>query len=63
MRSLPRSLGLWLTALLALAVQAQAAPAQPAAADARFEALGARFITEFGRYSPVNATGLGDHRF
>ena len=63
MRSLPRSLGLLLTALLTLAVQVQAAPAQPAAADARFEALGARFIAEFGRYSPVYATALGDHRF
>jgi uncharacterized protein (DUF885 family) len=63
MRSLPRSLGLLLTALLALTVQAQAAPAQAAAADARFEALGARFIAEFGRYSPVYATALGDHRF
>jgi len=63
MQSLPRSLGLLLTTLLALVVPAQAATAQPATADARFEALGARFIAEFGRYSPVNATGLGDHRF
>jgi uncharacterized protein (DUF885 family) len=63
MRSLPRSLGLLLTALLALVVPAQAATTQPAAADARFEALGARFIAEFGRYSPVYATALGDHRF
>jgi len=63
MRSPPRSLGLLLTTLLALVVQVQAAPAQPAAADARFEALGTRFIAEFGRYSPVNATALGDHRF
>ena len=31
--------------------------------DARFEALGRRFLDEFGRYSPVSATGLGDHRF
>ena len=63
MRSLPRSLGLLLAALLVLVVPAQAAPAQPAAADARFEALGARFVAEFGRYSPVDATALGDHRF
>ena len=63
MRSPPRSLGLLLTTLLGLVVQVQAAPAQPAAADARFEALGTRFIAEFGRYSPVNATALGDHRF
>jgi uncharacterized protein (DUF885 family) len=63
MRSLHRSLGLLLAAVLALSVQAQAAPAQPATADARFEALGARFVDEFGRYSPVYATSLGDHRF
>ena len=63
MRSPPRSLGLLLTTLLGLVVQVQAAPAQPAAADTRFEALGTRFIAEFGRYSPVNATALGDHRF
>ena len=31
--------------------------------DARFEALGRRYLDEFGRYSPVSATGLGDHRF
>jgi uncharacterized protein (DUF885 family) len=31
--------------------------------DARFEALGGRYLDEFGRYSPVSATGLGDHRF
>jgi uncharacterized protein (DUF885 family) len=63
MRSLSRSPGLLLTALLALVVPAQAATTPPAAADARFEALGARFIAEFGRYSPVDATALGDHRF
>jgi uncharacterized protein (DUF885 family) len=63
MQSPHRSLGLLLTTLLALVVQVQAAPAQPAAADARFEALGTRFIAEFGRYSPVDATALGDHRF
>jgi len=43
---MPRSLAPLLTALLALVVPAQAAPTQPAAADARFEALGARFIAE-----------------
>ena len=31
-------------------------------ADARFQALAARFVDEFGRYSPVYATALGDHR-
>ncbi len=31
--------------------------------DQRFEALSKRYIEEFGRYSPVSATQLGDHRF
>jgi len=49
--------------LLALsALTAHAAPA-PTAADARFEVLGRRFVDEFGRYSPVAATQLGDHRY
>ena len=30
--------------------------------DARFEALGKRYVDEFGTYSPVDATQLGDHR-
>jgi len=54
---MPRSLAPLLTALLALVVPAQAAPTQPAAADARFEALGARFIAEFGR-EPDDFLGL-----
>jgi uncharacterized protein (DUF885 family) len=41
---------------------AMAAPAS-SSADVRFEALGRRFVDEFGRYSPVSATQLGDHRF
>ena len=53
-------------ATLALAI-AIAAPALRAAdrtaADAKFEALGQRFLDEFGRYSPVFATSLGDHRY
>jgi uncharacterized protein (DUF885 family) len=40
-----------------------AAAATPTAEDAKFEALGQRFLDEFGRYSPVYATALGDHRF
>ncbi|MCE3284690.1 MAG: hypothetical protein K0R70_946, partial [Steroidobacteraceae bacterium] len=31
-------------------------------ADARFEALGKRYVEEFGRFAPVSATQLGDHR-
>jgi uncharacterized protein (DUF885 family) len=53
-------------ATLALAI-AIAAPALRAAdrtaSDAKFEALGQRFLDEFGRYSPVSATSLGDHRY
>ncbi len=32
-------------------------------ADARFTALGQRYVTELGRHAPVSATSLGDHRF
>jgi len=49
--------------LLALALIASPAFAATGGADARFEALSQRFIGEFGRYSPVYATSLGDHRF
>ncbi|NJD33199.1 MAG: DUF885 domain-containing protein [Gammaproteobacteria bacterium] len=49
-------------AALALPVAQASAPA-PFAADRKFEALGKRYVDEFGRYSPVSATSLGDHRF
>ena len=52
--------------LLALAFACVLQPAVAAAsatADQRFEALSKRYIDEFGRYSPVSATQLGDHRF
>jgi len=52
-----------LPALLALALLALPAFAAQPTVDARFEALSQRFIGEFGRYSPVYATSLGDHRF
>jgi uncharacterized protein (DUF885 family) len=63
MRSLYRSL-LAVAALLAASVTL-AAPAVTgtSSADAKFAALGQRYIDEFGRYSPVSATQLGDHRF
>jgi uncharacterized protein (DUF885 family) len=51
--------------LLVVAVTALSPPAARAAtdgADARFEALGQRYVEQFGRYSPVSATQLGDHR-
>jgi uncharacterized protein (DUF885 family) len=49
-----------LAALLALL---QPALASAPSADAKFEALGRRFVDEFGRYAPVYATALGDHRY
>jgi uncharacterized protein (DUF885 family) len=57
----------FLVAVLGVVVQhaAVAAPAAaaPSSTDVRFETLGKRFVDEFGRYSPVSATQLGDHRF
>jgi uncharacterized protein (DUF885 family) len=35
----------------------------PPTADQQFEALAARYLQESPAQSPVNATGLGDHRF
>ena len=53
-----------LAALLALAFLALPVfAATPGSADARFDALSQRYLAEFGRYSPVSATSLGDHRF
>jgi len=55
----------WNRSLLALVLTlaTAVAAAAPTAEDAKFEALGQRFVDEFGRYSPVYATALGDHRF
>jgi uncharacterized protein (DUF885 family) len=55
------------TALAAL-LFVLADPATHAAAarpvdDAKFTALGQRYVGEFGQFSPVAATALGDHRF
>jgi uncharacterized protein (DUF885 family) len=53
-----------LATLLALAFLALPVfAATPGSADARFDALSQRYLAEFGRYSPVSATSLGDHRF
>ena len=62
MARFPRSAFIaWL--FIAAAAFAQAASAASAQdADARFEALGKRYVEEFGRFSPVSATQLGDHR-
>ncbi len=66
MRTTLRSIATFATLMAALAVpaiQAAPAPAAPTAADRQFEALGKRYVDEFGRYSPVSATALGDHRY
>lgn len=52
-----------LAVVLTMVANLARADAAPPAADREFEALGKRFIDEFGRYAPVQATGLGDHRF
>ena len=63
MRSLRRILpalgALWLT----IGVHDIAAAGGSTAADTRFEAIGQRYVDEFGRYTPVAATSLGDHRY
>jgi uncharacterized protein (DUF885 family) len=62
MRSLARRTLAFPAALLVLLCHALPAIAATSA-DVRFQALAARFVDEFGRYSPVYATGLGDHRY
>lgn len=63
MRFLYRPL-LALVALFAASVMAPSpAVAGAAPADVKFEALGKRYVDEVGRYSPIAATQLGDHRF
>jgi uncharacterized protein (DUF885 family) len=63
MNTIPRTT----TIIAALLFVLTASFAHPAAArgdaNAMFEALGKRYLDEFGRYTPVNATGLGDHRY
>lgn len=53
------------SATLALACIALAAVPAAAASpgDAAFAALGKRYLDEFGRFAPVSATPLGEHRF
>jgi uncharacterized protein (DUF885 family) len=38
-------------------------PPPPPTPDQQFESLAQRYLQEFPEQSPVNATGLGDHRF
>jgi uncharacterized protein (DUF885 family) len=56
-----RCLSLLCIVLVGLTASSQAAPA--ASSDARFEAVAKRYVAEYGKYSPVAATQLGDHRF
>lgn len=63
MHPLARRTGFITTLLAAWLVVALPATADTPTADAQFEALGQRFVDEFGRYAPVYATALGDHRY
>ncbi len=55
---------LLLSACAPVPKQAEAPPPAPPppTADQQFEALAARYLRELPEQSPVNATGLGDHR-
>ena len=57
-----RSLFLWLL-LAAASCGAPAHAAPGTGGDARFDAVAGRYVAEYGKYSPVAATQLGDHRF
>ena len=52
-----------LFALLVCSLLSFVSSAHATPADTRFEALAHRYVDEFGRYYPVSATQLGDHRF
>src|ERR1041385_9052867 len=57
---------LWLCACAPAPPVAPPAPPPappPLTADQQFEALAQRYLKESPEQSPVNATGLGDHRF
>jgi len=63
MRTLCRLLASMILLSFAAFAGAAIPPSAATPADAKFEALSHRYIDEFGRYSPVSATQLGDHRF
>ncbi len=52
-----------LAALFLTLITSLASGGESPSADTRFESLGARYVEEFGQFSPVSATALGDHRF
>jgi uncharacterized protein (DUF885 family) len=59
-----RAAGLLLVLLVCLSITpASVSTAATSPLDAKFEALAQRYVAEYGRYSPVAATQLGDHRF
>ncbi len=53
--------GWWISTVICLGVCPMSVSAQDA--NARFAALSKRFLDEYPALSPVNATGLGDHRY
>ncbi|HET6426349.1 MAG TPA: DUF885 family protein, partial [Planctomycetaceae bacterium] len=53
----------WWVILLIGGLIGMATPVSAQDANARFSALSKRFLDEYPALSPVNATGLGDHRF
>jgi uncharacterized protein (DUF885 family) len=62
MHRIPRAAAVLSTLLFAMAASFAATAAARSDANASFEALGKRYLDEFGRYAPVSATALGDHR-
>ncbi|MGI9247312.1 MAG: DUF885 domain-containing protein [Steroidobacteraceae bacterium] len=52
----------WLLGLALALCAPHVAEAADSAVEAKFTALGSRFVDEFGRYAPVSDTQLGDHR-
>ena len=57
------TLATFMVALAIPTIQAAPSPAAPSTADKKFEALGKRYLAEFGRYRRFHATCLGDHRY
>jgi uncharacterized protein (DUF885 family) len=63
MNTFPRKTTVIAALFLVLTTPFAHAAAARSDANATFEALGKRYLDEFGRYAPVNATSLGDHRY
>ena len=63
MNTFPRKTTVIAALFLVLTASFAHADAARSDANAAFEALGKRYLDEFGRHAPVNATSLGDHRY